>query len=121
MVRTGDDLSLMYRTLSPKHRKLGHAVKGSYRVSEQDQHSVFIQYKKLAESITDGSAPLAPRRADVPLTSPKSALAMHIQNKNLEEKPWVFHEILDHFLKYDGLFEFLLNLGPYYEATWEPC
>lgn len=104
-----------------KTPKLIHAVKRSYQMLEQVQHTVVIKHKKLVERITAYRAAPVSLLAGVPSIPPDSASAMDVQDKNLEGTFWLFHGILDYYLNDDGLLEILLSWKMNYEAPWEPC
>lgn len=84
-----------------KEPKLGHAVGRSNRVLGQNQHPVIIQCKELVKRNTADRVALAPWPTVVLLIPPESASGIEIQNKNLEETPWLFQAIIDHCLKED--------------------
>lgn len=72
--------------------KFGHAVEESYRMLEQDQHTVVSKRKELAVKITAERAVLAPRPAGM-LPIPRSQLQQWIFiTRTWKEHPGSFRE-----------------------------
>lgn len=79
-----------------------HSVGEPSRKLEQDQHTGVIQRMELAEWIVAYRVALAPLPTGVPQVPPKWTVVADIQNKNLEDTPWLLHKILDNCLKDEG-------------------
>lgn len=69
---------------------------------EQDQYTMVIQFKKLAENITVDIVALASWPASAPSIPLVKAFAMDTQEEIWERTFCLFHWNLDHNLKDDG-------------------
>lgn len=84
-------------------------MRGTLSSVRQEQHTAVIVRKELVERTTADRVTLAPLPDAMPPIPPKTALTIHIQDKNLEGKPLLFHEILDNYTKNNGQLQLLLN------------
>lgn len=71
--------------------KLGRTIKRPYRVLGKDEQTVVTRCNKLAEKTIAVRVTLAPWLAGVFTQPSESALAVAVQNKNLEETLLLFH------------------------------
>lgn len=89
--------------------KLEHAVWRPYRVFRQGQHTVTIPRKHRNKRTTADRSALAPLAAGMLPIPPESASAGETLDKSLKGTLWLFHEILEHYMKADGQFKFLFS------------
>lgn len=117
---------LMHRMMPKSHKSILapvtylHALRGLYRILEQDKYTVVIQRKKPVKGITAEKVVHTLQTAGGSSIPQYSGLVANIQNKDVEETPSLFEGFLDHHYINDvGHLQFLLSGSRNYEATWE--
>lgn len=90
-----------------KRQSFGHRIEGPSCVMEQNQHTLVIHCKVLAEYITAGRNKRDSWPANVPLKVPKLDTEMHLQGKHFAGTIWWFHWILIFYFRDDGRLVFL--------------